>query len=302
VWGEIDHDDVLGRAAQLSYYFLLSLFPLLLVCLTVIGLLVPEGSELRDALITRLTSAMPPSASEVVARTVDEVATRAGGSKVSLGLLGAMWAASNGMTAVSETLNVAYDVKEGRSWVRRKLTAIALTLAIAILMLVALVLTLYGGGIVDLVASRIGLGGPAALGWKLAQVPIILVFLVTAFNLIYFFAPDVKDQKWRWVTPGGVLGVMLWIAASLLFRLYLAYFDSYGATYGSLGAVIVLMLWFYVTAIAILVGGEINAEIEHAAAERGDPEAKLPGEKAPREGAGPRRGRPGSRRPAHQGA
>src|SRR5690606_23930199 len=114
-------------------------------------------------------------------KTVDEVAARAGGSKVSLGLLGALWAASNGMTAISETLNVAYDVKEGRSWVRRKLTAIGLTLAIALLMIVALALTLHGGGIVDWVARSVGLSGPAALGWKLAQVPLVLFFLVMAF-------------------------------------------------------------------------------------------------------------------------
>lgn len=302
VWREIDGDDVMGRAAQLSYYFLLSLFPLLLVCLTVIGLLAPEGSELRDALITRLTSVMPPSAKDLVVKTVDEVAAGAGGGKVSLGLLGALWAASNGMTALSETLNVAYDVKEGRSWVKRKLTAVLLTLAISVLMLVALVCTLYGHGIVDWVARTVGLSAAAALGWKLVQIPLVLAFLVTAFNLIYFFAPDVRDQKWRWVTPGGVIGVALWIAASLLFRLYLSFFNSYGATYGSLGAVIILMLWFYVTAIAMLVGGEINAEIEHAAAERGDPEAKLPGEKEPGgKAAGPARRSP-PRRPATQGA
>jgi membrane protein len=140
--------------------------------------------------------------------------------------------------------------------------------------------------------------------------------MLLGFALVYHFAPDIREQKWKWVTPGAVFGVTLWILASLAFRLYLSYFDSYAKTYGSLGAVIVLMLWFYVTGIAILVGGEVNSEIEHAAAERGAADAKERGEKAPGEKeAGvaepaekPARGqakeppREPTRRPAAQGA
>lgn len=315
VYEESDNDDVFGRAAQLSYYFLLALFPLLLVCLTVIGMLA-GGTDLRDALIARLSAVMPVSASELVTKTVEEITAAAGGSKLSLGLLGALWAASNGMTAVGETLNVAYDVKEGRGWVKRKLVAVGLTVALAVLMVSALVLTLQGHNIIDRVGAAVGLSAAAALAWKIVQWPIVVGFMLLAFALVYHFAPDIRSRSWKWVTPGAVVGVTLWILASLAFRLYLSHFDSYAKTYGSLGAVIVLMLWFYVTGVAILVGGEVNSEIEHAAAERGAVDAKARGEKAPGEkDAGvaepaekPARGkekgprRQPTRRPAAQGA
>ena len=117
--------------------------------------------------------------------------------------------------------------------------------------------------------------------WKILQWPIALAFVLLAFALIYYFAPDVRDQKWVWVTPGAVLGVALWLLVSFTFRLYLHFFDSYSKTYGALGAVIVLMLWLYLTGAAILIGGEVNSEIEHAAAKAGAPDAKEEGEKAP---------------------
>ncbi len=298
VYQETDKDDVLGRAAQLSYYFLLALFPLLLVCLSVVGMMA-GGAELRDALVAHLAAVMPASASELVTQTVAEITSGAGGTKLSLGLLGALWAASNGMTALGETLNVAYDVKEERSWVKRKLVAVGLTVALALLMVMALILTLQGHAIIDRIGAAVGLSSAAALAWKIAQWPAVFAFMLLGFALIYRFAPDLRGGKWKWITPGAVFGVTIWILASLCFRLYLAHFDSYAKTYGSLGAVIVLMLWFYVTGIAILVGGEVNSEIEHAAAERGAADAKERGEKAP---GVPSEGEPRSRREPERGA
>jgi membrane protein len=283
VWQQMNEDDIWGRAAQLSYYFLLALFPLLIFLTSVIGLIMGSGTGLRHSLFNYLSQVMPPSAFKLVDDTMYEVSKSSGGGKISFGILAALWAASNGMGAISESLNAAYNVKETRPYWKARLVTISLTIAIALLTMTALVLILYGGDIAEKVAASYGFGDLFTLVWKILQWPIVLLFILVSFSLIYYFAPDLKDQDWKWVTPGSLIGVGLWLLVSFLFRLYLDFFDSYSATYGSLGAVIILMLWFYLTGLAILIGGEINSEIENAAAERGAPDAKERGEKAPDE-------------------
>src|SRR5918993_3168844 len=281
VWSEIQEDDVLGRSAQLAYYFLLALFPALLFLVSLIGYFAGEDSELRANLFNYLSTVLPGEASQLISKTVTDVTQGSGGGKLSFGVLATLWAASNGMGAISETLNVAYEVKETRPFWRVRLTAIALTLALAFLIISALVLVLYGHDLAELVAGKFGLGEAFEWAWKILQWPIVLAFVLFAFALLYYFAPDLHDQEWKWVTPGSVLGVALWLLVSFGFKAYLQYFNSYSATYGSLGAVIILMLWFYFTGAAILVGGEINSEIEHEMAKRGEPDAKEKGQKAP---------------------
>lgn len=281
VWAETQEDDVLGRAAQLSYYFLLALFPLLLFLTSLLGWVAGEDSELRASLFRYLGTVLPGEASQLVSKTVSDVTQGSGGGKISFGILATLWAASNGMGAVSESLNIAYDVKETRPWWKARLTAVILTFALAALIIGALVLVLYGHDIAETVAGAFGLGRAFELAWKILQWPIVLAFVLTAFAVIYYFAPDLKDQDWKWITPGAAVGVALWLLISFAFKLYLEFFNSYGATYGSLGAVIILMLWFYFTGIAILVGGEINSEVENEMAKQGAPDAKEKGEKAP---------------------
>jgi membrane protein len=283
VWTEMNNDDVFGRAAQLSYYFLLALFPLLLVMMAFLGIFADRGTELRNNLIGYLGSVMPSSAGELLQKTIDELSSQSGAGKISIGLLATLWAASSGMGAISETLNTAYNVKESRPWWKTRLVAISLTFALAILIISALALLLYGFEIADVIAVWAGLGGAFTLAWKILQWPIILFFILLAFNLIYYFAPDLKQQEWKWVTPGSIIGVVLWLLISFGFKTYLKYFNSYSATYGSLGALIIMMLWFYFTGMAILTGGEVNSEIENAAAEAGEPDAKEKGEKSPDE-------------------
>jgi membrane protein len=283
VWREIGEDDVFGRAAQLSYYFLLALFPLLLFLTSIIGILMGSGTGLRHSLFNYLSQVMPPSAFKLVDDTMYEVSTSSGGDKLSFGILIALWAGSNGMGAISEALNVAYHVKETRPWWRQRLVAIGLTIALALIIISALVLVLYGGRIADWMAASYGYGTLFTTTWKILQWPLVFAFLLFAFALIYYWAPDLKQQKWTWITPGSVVAVVLWLLVSFAFRLYLHYFDSYSKTYGALGAVIILMLWFYLTGAAILVGGEVNSEIENAAAKAGEPEAREKGEKAPGE-------------------
>jgi len=281
VWSDIGNDDIFGRAAQLSYYFLLALFPLLLFLMSTIGLIMGSGTGLRHSLFNYLSQVLPASASNLVSTTVFEVTEASGGGKVSFGILAALWAASAGMGAVSESLNVAYHVKETRPWWKQRLTAIGLTIALSLLIISALVLVLYGGKIADFLAATYGFGGTFVIAWKVLQWPIVLAFLLVGFALIYYWAPDLADQDWKWVTPGSAVGVTLWLLVSFGFRLYLHYFDSYSKTYGSLGAVIVLMLWFYFTGAAILIGGEVNSDLEDLAAKKGAPDAKEKGEKGP---------------------
>lgn len=294
VWTEIQQDDVFGRAAQLSYYFLLALFPLLIFLTSVIGLVIGSGSSIRQNLFRYLSEIMPPSAFQLIESTMQEVTAASSGSKISFGVLAALWAASNGMGAITEALNVAYDVKESRPWWKQRLTAIGLTIALSILIITALAIVLTGGKIADGLAANYSLGSAFTLTWKILQWPIVLATMLFAFAMVYHFAPDVRGQKWVWITPGAVIGVALWLLVSFGFRLYLGYFDSYSKTYGSLGAVIVLMLWLFFTGAAVLVGGEVNAEIEHAAAEAGVSDAKAEGEKQAGSGGKARAANPGA--------
>lgn len=301
VWDEMSNDDIWGRSAQMAYYFLLALFPLLFFLTSIIGLVLGAGTGIRHELFNYLESVLPPSAYDLVSNTMRELSSSSGGDKVTFGLLAALWAASNGMGAISESLNAVYDVKESRPWWKSRLIAIGLTIAIAILIISALVLVLSGGRIADALAGYFGFSDIFTVSWKILQWPLVLAFVLLAFALLYYFAPDLKDQKWTWVTPGSVIGVLLWLAVSFAFRVYLHFFDSYSATYGSLGAVIILMLWFYLSGAAILIGGEVNSEIENAAAESGVADAKEKGEKAPGEKV-PSAGKTGEARKASNAA
>jgi membrane protein len=177
-------------------------------------------------------------------------------------------------------LNAAYQVREGRSWIKVHLISLAMTLAISILVIAALALILAGGYGIHLLGDAIGLSTAATVAIKIVQWSAAVAFIVFAFALIYYVAPDVKEQHWYWITPGSVVGVGIWIIASGALRGYLHFSNTYSKTYGSLGAVIILLLWFYVTGLSFLIGGQINATIEHAAAEHGHVEAKAPGQKA----------------------
>ena len=281
VWSEIQEDDVFGRAAQLSYYFLLALFPLLLFLTSVIGLILGSGTGTRHALFSYLSRVMPPSAFQLIDSTMLEVSAASGAGKLSFGILAALWAASNGMSAITESLNAAYDLKETRPWWKQRLVSVGLTIALSILIITALGLVVGGGRIADWLAHTYSLGSVFAITWKIVQWPVVLAFMILAFGLIYYFAPDMREQAWQWLTPGAALGVAIWLLVSVAFRVYLHFFDSYSKTYGSLGAVIILMLWLYFTGAAILIGSEVNSEIENAAAKHGELAAKEKGEKAP---------------------
>lgn len=270
VWSELSEDSILGWSAQLSFYFLLSIFPTLFFLLALFGYFVGQGTQMREALIGYLGALAPESATRLVDKIIQQITEDASGSKLVWSLLVALWAGSSGMAAIISALNIAYEVEETRPWWRARLVAIALMLALVLLMSSALVLLLYGAKLAELVASYFGLGSGFSTIWSILRWPLVLAFVLLTFNLLYLYAPNLKHWDWKWLMPGTVVGVGLWLLVSLGFDFYLSYFNTYDMTYGSLGTVVVLLLWFYLTGIAILVGGEVNSEIERASNKVGD--------------------------------
>lgn len=279
-WQRINDDDIFGHAAQLAYNFFLAVFPLLLFMLSVLGFLASKGSALRDQLFNALAQALPPTAYQLFSHTLHEIINSTGGGKTLFGALFFLWSATSGTTTMMSVLSAAYHVRDSRPWYKVRAIALGLTLALCVLVVLALALVIFGGQFAELVGSKLDIGEAAVVTWKVGQWILAFLAVSLAFSLIYYFGPDVEELHWYWITPGSVLGVVLWFVASVGFRIYLHFFNNYSKTYGSLGTVIILLLWFYVTGLVFLLGGEINAEIEHTAARPGHPEAKSPGQKA----------------------
>ena len=255
-------DDCLGRAAQLAYYFLFALFPFLLFLVTLLGYIpVPD---LLDHIMSLLAHALPREALTLVQDNVHSLVTQPRGGLLSFGIIAALWTSSSAITAIMAGLNRAYGVEENRPWWKVRVTALLLTLGSSLFVIAATVLLIFGPQLGTWLAASVGLGDVFAAAWNVARWVIILGCLIVALAALYYFAPDVQ-QQWHWITPGSVCAVIGWILASLGFAYYVNNFGSYNATYGSIGAVIVLLTWMYATGFFILVGGELNSEIEHVA-------------------------------------
>jgi membrane protein len=279
VWRAFNDNFLLDRSAGLAFNFILAMFPLLLFLLAILGMFAARGTALRTNLMQYLAEVLPPAGFQVVNHTLAEVTKNAGGGKLTLGIVLTLWFASGGMSSMISALDGAYAVREGRSWFKVRGIAVSLTVAISILVISALVAVLAGSYAANVLGTHYGLGQAAIISWRVAEIIVALFFVALSFSLIYYWGPDLHEQHWYWITPGSVVGVLLWVAASFGFRAYLHFFNSYSKTYGSLGAAIILLMWLYITGLAFLIGGEVNAQIEHAAALRGHPEAKAPGEK-----------------------
>jgi membrane protein len=273
---EVIADNCLGLAAQLAYYFFLALFPALLFLVAVISFIPIEG--LLDAVTSMLARVAPTEVLTIVREQLTKIASDKSTGLLTLGMLGTLWSTSSGMTAIIDTLNQAYDIQESRPWWKVRLTAIGLTIALAIFIVLSLALVLVGPTLAEKAAVWLHMGPVFEWTWKILQWPLVFALVALAVALIYYFAPD-AEQDWVYITPGSVLATFLWLMASLVFKFYIANFTSYTATYGIIGAAIVLMLWFYVSALAVLVGAEMNAEIEHASPHGKEPGEKVAGEK-----------------------
>jgi membrane protein len=279
VWRAFNDNFLLDRSAALAFNFILAMFPLLLFLLAILGMFASRGTALQNNLMQYLAEVLPPAGFQVVSHTLAEVTKNAGGGKLTVGIVLTLWFASGGMSSMISALDGAYEVREARSWFKVRGIAVALTIAISILVVSALIAILAGSYAANVLGTHYGLGQAAIISWRVGEIIVALFFVALSFSLIYYWGPDLHGQHWYWITPGSVIGVLLWVAASFGFRAYLHFFNSYSKTYGSLGAAIILLMWLYITGLAFLIGGEVNAQIEHTAAMRGHPEAKAPGEK-----------------------
>lgn len=273
---EIQEDDIFNGAAALGFFLTLAIFPAMVFVMAMIPYLpIPRVDE---AIMDLLRQALPTSAADMFVGVVDEVTGEQRGGLVSLGFLGTLWATSSGMYAVMQQLNISYDVRETRGFLRARATAVALSLLFTVLVLAAFSLIVLGGQIQDWLDTRLAIGTPLLVAFATLRWLIVLGGLLLGYALIYFLAPDVR-QRFVYITPGSLIGVAMLVLASLGFAWYAQNLGNYAATYGSVGAVIVLMLWLYIAGFSILLGSEINALVEHHARGGKDKGEHAPGEK-----------------------
>jgi membrane protein len=269
-------DNCLALAAQLAYYFFFALFPTLLFMVAVASYF--PVATLVDDLFRTMGGIMPPEALQLIANQLLKISEDGRGGLLTLGVLLAVSSSSAAMVAIIDTLNKAYDVEDGRPWWKVRLTAIALTIGVAIFILVSFALVLVGPTLATRLAEEMYLGPAFEWTWKILQWPVLFAMASFGIALIYYFAPDV-EQEWIWLTPGAVFATTLWLAASLVFKYYVANWGNYTETYGLIGAVMILLLWFYISGLVLLIGAEMNAEIEHASPRGKDPGEKVRGQK-----------------------
>lgn len=263
-------EDITTNAAQVAFYFIFALFPLLLFLLSVIGLFLDAAEDVRRELFTYLQQIIPGSALTLIQDTLTEVVEEGGGGKLTFGALVALWSASAGIDNIRIALNDVYDLKETRPWWKYKLTSLLLTLGIALLIFFALGIVFYGAQFINLLLAPAGVSISSPIILNIFSFVIIGIALVLSFALIYSFAPNHTPFTWKWITPGAITAIVLWLLFSGGFRIYLHYFDSYSKTYGSVGAIIVLLLWLYLTALVILIGGIVNHVADEISADKND--------------------------------
>lgn len=270
-WAEAVEDDVLGLAAQLAYYFFLALFPAILFLLAV-GSYLPL-SNLTDEVGRTLSPVVSPQVLTLIQEQMRRLGDAQDGGLLTFGVAAALWSSSAALVSIIGALNRAYDIDEARPWWKVRLVAIVLTLGLALGVLVALSLVLVGPTVAERLGQATGWGAPFEWTWLILQWPLVMGLIATGIGLVYYFGPD-ADQDWAWLSPGAIAATLLWLLVSLLLKVYVANFTDYEGSYGTVGGVIVVLLWFYVSGIAILIGAELNAELEHVS-----PYGKGPGQK-----------------------
>ena len=269
-------DNCLGMAAQLAYYFFFALFPALLFLVAVASYF--PVATLIDDMFKTLGGFAPPEVLSIITDQLKKISMGKQGGLLTFGMLVTLWSSSGAMTAIIDTLNRAYDIDEGRAWWKVRLTAIALTVGVSLFILASFALVTVGPTFAERIAEWMRLGPAFEWSWKILQWPVVFTLVSAAIAGVYYWGPD-AEQDWVWLTPGAVTATMLWILASLGFKYYVANMGNYTETYGAIGAFMVLMLWFYISGLVILLGAEMNAEIEHASPYGKDEGEKVPGEK-----------------------
>jgi membrane protein len=299
LWQELSKDDVSDFAAGLSYRFLLALFPFFLF-VTALGGVISRFLEVENPsleILNRFGDALPSDARSVLDTQLTSVLDNQQPGLLSIGLVGALWAASGGMGATMKAMNRVYDVEESRPFWKRTLLAVGLTLLTGAFFITAFVLAVAGSAIATAVADEVGLGNAVRAAMFVARYVFVIGLLMAAIAFLYWAAPNAK-LPFRWISPGAVMFTIVWIIATLLFGWYVSNFGSYNATYGALGGVVILMIWFYLTAYIMLAGAELNALLaQKEAPEEADVPQPEPGKwDTPRDAGRPRGAAPGGAR------
>jgi membrane protein len=262
---EFKDDNLTDSAAALTYYATLAIFPALLVLVALVGL---AGPNTTQQLVDNLGQVVPGSARDIIVQGIQNLQRNSGaGLTAIIGLAVALWSASGYVGAFMNAANGVYDVPEGRPIWKKLPTRVALTAVLLLMMAVAALIVVFTGPVAQQAGELLGLGSAAVTVWNIAKWPVLLVIMVAIVALLYWGAPNVKHPGFRWVTPGGVVAVLLWVLASAAFAFYVANFASYNKTYGALAGVIVFLVWIWLSNLAILLGAEVDAEIERARAE-----------------------------------
>lgn len=250
--------DVFGRAAQSAFYLSFALFPLIYFLISLFGLLLVSTDGLKAETYSYLNRVMPATVFELVRRTMEEIIANSSSSKLTLGLIATLWSASAGIDGVRSALNSIYGLKDRRSWWRNKIQSLVLTLLVTLLAGILLTIVFYGWQLVQIGMARLDIPIPSSFVLVTIQWFSIVLVMLFCCEVIYNLLPDFRHFYWKWITPGSVVAIILWLILTSGFRTYLSYFNSYDKTYGSLGAVIILLLWLYLTALVIMIGGVIN--------------------------------------------
>jgi membrane protein len=267
-WKSLFADRLFGHAAELGFYFLFALFPTLLSASSILGLAARSAHQIYDRLLDYLAVLIPTAALGTVLKTFNETSAASTSGKITFGLIAATWSASVGISAIQDALNVVYKIQNTRSFIKARISAIGLTILLTIIITIGLSSLLAGDVVAGLAYRFIHYHFVAIATAALARFiawTVATALLALSFAVIYYWAPDFRSRCWHWITPGSAIGILGWLLASLGLRIYIHFFDSYSVTYGSLGAVIILLTWFYITGLMLLLGAEINSEIEVAA-------------------------------------
>jgi len=282
---EFQEDDLTDRAAALTYYGVLSMFPMLIVLVSLLGLF-GDPQTTTQTVTDIVTELGPASAADTFTEPIENITSseQAAGVLFVVGLVGALLAASGYVGAFIRASNKIYETDEGRPFWKLRPLQIAVTLVMVLLLAATALALVLTGPVVEAVAGPLGIGDTAVAAWKIAKWPALVLVVVTMISVLYYVAPNVKQTGFRWVTPGSVVALLLWVLASIGFAFYVANFGSYDETYGTLGGVITFLVWLWITNIAVLLGAELNAELERSRElEAGVPDAEREIQLAPRE-------------------